>query len=239
MKKRNLEKIGNFLSGRGFYIVLFLCVAAIGISGYLLFKSPSSGNDASMNLEDPGAAVAHPTEVVISASPVPKASAKSSETKASPSAPATVSPSADSKTTAEAKTSFVWPVSGDVVTAFSNDKLVYNSTLKDWRTHESMDLAANVGAKVMAVSAGTVSQVYDDELMGTTVVIKHENNLTSAYSNLAKLPTVSVGDKVMAGDVIGAVGATAVSENGLPSHLHFAMTAKGAAVNPEKYLPER
>ena len=31
--------MGDFLEGKGFYIVLFLCVAAIGISGYYLFSS--------------------------------------------------------------------------------------------------------------------------------------------------------------------------------------------------------
>ena len=30
--------MGDFLEGKGFYIVLFLCVAAIGISGYFLFS---------------------------------------------------------------------------------------------------------------------------------------------------------------------------------------------------------
>ena len=37
-KKPILERIGDFMEGKGFYIVLFLCVAAIGISGYFLFR---------------------------------------------------------------------------------------------------------------------------------------------------------------------------------------------------------
>ena len=39
MKKPFLKRMGDFLEGKGFYIVLFLCVAAIGISGYYLFSS--------------------------------------------------------------------------------------------------------------------------------------------------------------------------------------------------------
>ena len=39
MKRNRLEKLGDFVLGKGFYIVLFLCVAAIGISGYYLFSS--------------------------------------------------------------------------------------------------------------------------------------------------------------------------------------------------------
>lgn len=42
LKKRTIwNKIGNFLEGKGFYIVLFLCVAAIGGSGYYLYRTIS------------------------------------------------------------------------------------------------------------------------------------------------------------------------------------------------------
>lgn len=40
MKNRNLiQRLGDFMLGKGFYIVLFLCVATIGISGYYLLNS--------------------------------------------------------------------------------------------------------------------------------------------------------------------------------------------------------
>lgn len=42
LKKRTIwNKIGDFLEGKGFYIVLFLCVAAIGGSGYYLYRMVS------------------------------------------------------------------------------------------------------------------------------------------------------------------------------------------------------
>ena len=37
-QKPTQHKLGDFMEGKGFYIVLFLCVAAIGISGYFLFS---------------------------------------------------------------------------------------------------------------------------------------------------------------------------------------------------------
>ncbi len=37
-QKPTQHKLGDFMAGKGFYIVLFLCVAAIGISGYYLFS---------------------------------------------------------------------------------------------------------------------------------------------------------------------------------------------------------
>ncbi|MFR4561461.1 MAG: hypothetical protein ACLT5P_09805 [Flavonifractor plautii] len=44
MKRNRLEKLGDFVLGKGFYIVLFLCVAAIGISGYYLIRSVSGSS---------------------------------------------------------------------------------------------------------------------------------------------------------------------------------------------------
>ena len=42
MKRNLFQKLGDFVLGKGFYIVLFLCVAAIGISGYIS-SAPSPG----------------------------------------------------------------------------------------------------------------------------------------------------------------------------------------------------
>ena len=41
MNQNRWKKLGDFLLGKGFYIVLFLCVAAMGISGYYLIRSVS------------------------------------------------------------------------------------------------------------------------------------------------------------------------------------------------------
>ena len=56
MKKRSrLEQLGDFVLGKGFYIVLLLCVATIGVSGYALVhnftakpaaSSPAGGSAA-------------------------------------------------------------------------------------------------------------------------------------------------------------------------------------------------
>ncbi|MGI6498305.1 MAG: peptidoglycan DD-metalloendopeptidase family protein [Oscillospiraceae bacterium] len=237
MKKPWKAKIGHFLAGRGFYIVLFLCVTAIGISGYLLF-SANSQDPSSLSHTDP-LSVGGQTEVVL---PSPQTSGESASPKPTSTTTPTQKPSpapspSNVPTAAEANESFVRPVAGETVTAFHSDALVYNETFKDWRTHEAIDIKADIGSKVMAISAGTVSDLYEDDLMGTTVVISHRNNLTSVYSNLAATPTVKKGDTVRAGDVIGAVGKTSIAESNGVSHLHFALQKNGVAVNPDDYLP--
>ena len=136
---------------------------------------------------------------------------------------------------AEAPRLVVAPLRGDVLTAFSMEELVYSPTLGDWRTHNGVDIAAQQGTTVLAASAGAVLSVTDDPLMGTTVVLEHDNGYQTTYANLQTKPNVEVGDPVSAGQIIGAVGTTAAAESGQP-HLHFAVTKDGKAVDPNEYL---
>ena len=108
----------------------------------------------------------------------------------------------------------------------------------DWRTHEGLDIASSLGTKVLATAAGTVSEVYDDELMGTTVVIDHGNDLTSTYCNLDQV-LVAEGDTVETGTAIATVGATAIAESNMGSHLHLETAVDGVVVDPAEYLPQR
>ncbi|MCD7861515.1 MAG: M23 family metallopeptidase [Oscillospiraceae bacterium] len=109
--------------------------------------------------------------------------------------------------------------------------------MQDWRTHDGLDIAAAIGTQVRAAANGRVTDVYADDAYGTTVVISHNGWLCSVYSNLAATPTVAVGDTVGVGQVIGAVGDTALAEIGEPAHLHFAMTCGGESIDPGEYMP--
>ena len=113
------------------------------------------------------------------------------------------------------------------------DKLTYNATMRDWRTHDGMDIACAVGAQVRAAMTGVVSDIYDDDFLGTVVELTHPGGYTTVYANLTAMPTVSEGDEVQAGQVIGAVGATALGEAAQTAHLHFAVQKNGASVDPE------
>ena len=117
------------------------------------------------------------------------------------------------------------------------NKLAYDVTMKDWRTHDGIDISTDAGAVVRAAADGTVESIKQDDLYGTTVVIKHGGGIKTVYSNLAETPTVSEGDSVRAGDVIGSVGESALCEIGQPAHLHFAMSVDGVSVDPDSYLP--
>ena len=120
--------------------------------------------------------------------------------------------------------------------AYSVDALQYNATTQDWRTHAGVDLAASVGTPVKAAGSGVVTAVYDDEFLGTTVVINHPDGHVSQYSNLAVMPSVSAGDSVEAGQTIGAVCETALLEIADEPHLHFAVYANGDTIDPAEFI---
>ena len=128
------------------------------------------------------------------------------------------------------------PVEGNTVTGFSKDKLLYNETMRDWRTHDGIDIAAEAGTAVAAAKAGTVESVAADPVMGMTVVIRHEDKYETVYSSLTDMPEVEAGDSVTAGQVIGYVGESAASESALGPHLHFSVLNDGTPVDPETFL---
>ena len=232
-KKPILQRIGDFMAGKGFYIVLFLCVAAIGISGYYLFSNMGLG-------EPEGQPVGGNIQVEVTPTIRPTAPTVPPTPRPTPTPAATPAPTVTPAPTATVKpTIFTWPVKGETIADFSLEVLAYDTTMGDWRTHSGMDIAAALGTQVLAVSDGTVESIVQDDLMGTVVTIAHNDGLKSIYANLAEVPTVEVGDAVETGAVVGAVGDTAVAESGRASHLHFEMEENGQAVDPANYLPEQ
>lgn len=241
-----IDKISNFVTGKGFYLVVLVCIAAIGLSGFYLVRSLRG--DPGSQVEDLPAA----GSAAITASPAPVTTPRPQVTlrpvlpTATPEPAATPTPAptpaatpAPTPVPTPAALVFTWPVNGPVIAPHSVEALAYDETMGDWRTHAGVDISVELGCRVLATAAGTVSAVYEDDLMGTTVEIDHGSGLVSIYSNLDTTPAVKVGSKVSTGTLIGAVGSTAAAESGRPPHLHFAMLKNNVAVNPEDYLPEK
>ena len=227
------NRFQHFLREKGYYIVLALCICAVGVSGWLFLSGAIAEKNA---LSEPAMSVATETEIPSQPAKTPtqpSASKPAAVTKPAESAPVSQT---DEQVYAQAANVRVWPVSGETQSAYSMEQLAFNATTRDWRTHEGVDLAAVSGEPVKASCAGTVAAVYEDEALGMTVVISHADGYATHYSNLAELPTVSVGDSVSAGDVIGAVGETALLESGEEPHLHFAVYSGSTPVDPTEYL---
>lgn len=127
---------------------------------------------------------------------------------------------------------WIAPVDGEVVVPYSPDAPVWNPTLGQWQTHAGVDIAAPLGASVVACAQGTVSQAGFDALLGNCVRIEHADGLQSVYGSLQNLEMVEVGKRVQAGEVIGAVGDSAAAEAHLGAHLHFALMRDGESQPP-------
>lgn len=228
------NKWRSILGGAGFYVTMAVCLLVVGVSGYfLLFDSketpaPEDEPPAETAVTAPAPEIEEPEEppVVETIAPEPVVE--------KPSMPEVEID--DTPVMAEAPRLIVSPLQGEVLTAFSVDKLVYNATLEDWRIHDGVDISAEPGAAVLAACSGTVAAVTDDALMGTTVTIDHDGGYQTTYANLQAAPAVEKGDAVSAGQIIGTVGDTAAAESAQGPHLHFSVTKDGDAVDPDEFL---
>ena len=233
MQNEKSGRLDKFFAGKGFYIVLALCVIVIGISAYSLAKGADTPTD-SLN---PGMSAAQqarrpePSEQLPVSTEAPKPAGAPNEEDVVSAGTLTQDDVWPEQVT------WRWPVSGEIERGYSVEALSYDVTMADWRTHDGVDILAQQGEVVVAAGDGEVVSVTQDDLYGTTVVIDHGNGIKTTYSNLADTPTVAAGDKVKGGDVIGSVGKTALCEIGQGSHMHFAMSRDGASVDPTAYLP--
>lgn len=99
--------------------------------------------------------------------------------------------------------------------------------------NSGVDYGGKEAFDVVAILDGTVIDVKEDNLLGKTVDIKHNNEIISIYQSLSEVK-VKKDDVVKQGDIIGKSGTSNFSKD-LGDHLHFELIYKGQAVNPEEY----
>ena len=96
--------------------------------------------------------------------------------------------------------------------------------------HNGIDLHAR-SAKVFAMMQGRVIAVGQDKVSGKYVTLQH-GNFTVSYYHLSQI-SVSQGQDVLSGDVVGITGNTGRSTG---EHLHITIRQKGEYVNPRIFL---
>ena len=217
----NNKKSGCGMFGKGYYIALILCAVAIGITGYVYYQNTK--DEAALLQTEPDAVV----EVTDGDVPV-VATQPSQHTP-----PATAEPA---ETEGKKTLKTMAPVQGQTVMGYSMEALSYNQTTRDWRVHNGVDFAAEAGTEVVAAADGEVYTVYEDDTMGTTVVIRHLNGYNTRYSSLSPELKVKAGDRVTMGQVIGTVDNTALVETVLGPHVHFSVTYLDQPMDPMEFL---
>lgn len=86
---------------------------------------------------------------------------------------------------------------------------------------------------VISILDGVVISVENNDILGNTVEIRHNNDLISVYQSLSNV-NVKKDDKVIQGQIIAKSGLSNI-EKDLGNHLHFELYYKGKIVNPEEY----
>lgn len=101
--------------------------------------------------------------------------------------------------------------------------------------HSGLDFAGPLGAPIYAAATGVVSFAGVRQGYGNCVEIEHGNGLMTRYAHMSAFGA-RVGQKVVAGDRIGAIGSSGRSTG---PHLHFEVRINDQAVNPRPFLEAR
>jgi murein DD-endopeptidase MepM/ murein hydrolase activator NlpD len=124
---------------------------------------------------------------------------------------------------------FVRPVPDPANSAFGT-RSFYNGEPRT--PHGGADFSSPEGTPIATPNAGRVVLAASRYFTGGTVVVDHGLGLFSLFAHLSRID-VKTGDLVKSGAVIGAVGATGRVTG---PHLHWAVRANGARVDPLSLL---
>lgn len=117
--------------------------------------------------------------------------------------------------------SWMWPAEGNILHAFSPSR-------------KGIAIAGEMGQPVLAAGPGTVLYASSVRGYGNLVIVKHSNNLLSAYAH-NKTILVKEGQTVNQGQKIAEMGDTDTDR----VKLHFEIRQQGKPVDPTKFLPAR
>jgi len=131
---------------------------------------------------------------------------------------------------------FEMPVKGEIMKEYAKDNLVYSDTLKEWTTHNGIDIKAEKTTVVNTSAEGKVKAIKNDPRYGITVIVEHANGFQTVYANLLSTEFVVEGEELEKGQAIGTVGNTATFEIADDTHLHFEILKDGEYLDPELYI---
>lgn len=103
------------------------------------------------------------------------------------------------------------------------------------RRHEGIDIFANKGTPLVAISDGVIEFVGNDELGGKTITLQPDDYEWEAYYAHLDKQYVSNGERVKKGQLIGTVGNTGNAKT-TPPHLHFGIYTENGAIDPLPYV---
>lgn len=162
--------------------------------------------------------------------PAPKPAVRQPVKPAAKPAPVAQQPAKPAPATAKAPAppraydgTWVWPTRGRVLRGFQPTGAGKKGI--DIGGHHAQPVRAAAGGKIVYAGSGLVGY-------GRLIIVKHNENLLSAYGHNSKL-LVAEGDQVSKGDMIAKMGNSGTDRTAL----YFEIRKDGKPVNPMRYLP--
>ncbi len=124
----------------------------------------------------------------------------------------------------------IMPTAGWLSSAFSRSR--FHPILHHARPHEGIDVAAPMGAPIVAPAAGTVTLVARQNGYGNVLEIDHGNGIVTKYAHCSRI-VVKKGQRVQRGEIVANVGSTGLATG---PHLHYEIHVHGKVVNPLTYV---
>ena len=124
----------------------------------------------------------------------------------------------------------IMPTPGWLTSQFSRSR--NHPLLHISRPHEGIDVAAPMGAPIIAPASGVVVRVAYENGYGNTLEIDHGNGIVTRYAHCSRID-VKGGQRVTRGQTIAAVGSTGLATG---PHLHYEIHINGKVVNPLTYV---
>jgi len=122
---------------------------------------------------------------------------------------------------------FIWPM--DVGKSHISEYTYWDG---GYAGHVGIDIVAYYGAPIYAGASGTVTHSGWNYGYGNCVIIDHGNGYQTLYGHCSEL-LVSVGEKVIQGQIIAKEGATGMVSG---AHMHFEVRMGNVKLNPVHYL---
>lgn len=211
-------------------VAVMIVIMAVIVGATAASNKARRGNEAvtTGGTEKHSAVTTRPSEVVTT---------NAFETEAAPTDSITAAPESTSPVAAEAPELIV-PVSGALIKPHSPDVLLRSVTMNDYRAHIGIDISAPIGNAVVCCADGIVKEVWSDPMMGRCVSVAHSGGLVTVMKNLGDTLAEGIepGRELKAGDAIGVIGETALTEIAEIPHLHFETELDGEYIDPMNYF---
>ncbi len=123
----------------------------------------------------------------------------------------------------------IMPTFGEIVSPWGSRM---HPILGEYRFHEGVDIANQIGTPVYATADGVVSRAEVGSGWGKVVNIDHTEGYMTLYAHLHTIK-VRVGDVVCKGQIVGLIGNTGMSTG---PHLHYGVYRNEQSVNPVYYM---